>query len=163
MNQDLTKLLTSHLDEVMAHRFGFKMPPLHASPTEVHESLLDVRNRLDRVEQKLGEVIRIKGVAGRYLAAATARVEDAWDEVVTEARKKPVARGDEYSSAKERHAEANLAVFDKRRAQRAAQDLYSKAEEKTDLIRLAHRGLADTRHELLTILRAVQFESSMDR
>lgn len=163
MSDDVQAALNGYLQQALALRFDGEPPSLHATPKELLDALLDTRHRLDRAEAILGRAIRLRARAHRASAAATAVADDAWDWAVQRARSAPVTRGGEYSSARERHADANLAVLDVRRAARAATDLVSSCDEATDVIRLAHRGLADLRYELLTVLRTLQFESHLER
>ncbi len=140
------------------------MPDTHASPADLHDYLLDVRRRMDRVEHIVGLVARIRAALKRRATAAHEEAEDAWDAAITLQRNQPVRRAaEEYSSARERAAEANLAILPIRRAARDAATDLAYADEAHDLVRLVHRGLDGVRHDTLTVLRLVQFESSMER
>lgn len=138
-------------------------PPVLAGPAELSAYLVDARGRLDRVEEHLSLALRIRATVQRSLANATATADDAWDVAITTRRSAPLVRGDEYSSARERYAEANLATLDARKAVRRLTDLASRCDEAVDVLRLCHRGLDGVRHDALTMFRALAFESHLER
>lgn len=139
------------------------MPGSQAAPHEVHEYLLDVRRRLDRTEQHLVQALRVRNATRRLGTAAGHVAEDDWDAAILRIRKAPVRRGDEYSSARERTAEANLATVDVRRQARDRAGDLDLAEGTVEVLRLIHRGLDGVRHDTLAVLRQVAFESHLER
>ncbi len=139
------------------------LPDTQAPPHEVHAYLLDVRRRLDRLEEILALATRARAVAKRKATLATAKADEDWDSAVLTIRNRPVRRGDEYSSARERAAEANLECLLARRAARRATESLSHADELVDVLRLLHKGLDGVRQDTLTTLRLVQFESHLER
>ncbi len=156
------------LDDMMAEarllRSGLPdMPGVQAAPHEVHEYLLDVRRRLDRIEQLVAVAVRIRATARRFAQRKNDSAESAWDEAIVRIRNAPVRRGDEFSSARERAAEANLATIALRRTARDGAEALSHAEEAHEHLKLLHRGLDGVRHDTLTVLRSVQFESHLER
>lgn len=160
----LSETLDELIEEARTLRAGIgAMPGTEAAPVDVHEYLLDARRRLDRVEQILSSAIRVRARVRRAHAEASAEVEDAWDEAITRIRSSPVRRNDEYSSAKERAAEANLHTIAVRRAARLTADALSRAEEAVEVLRLLHKGLDAARYDALVLLRLVQFESHLER
>ncbi len=161
---EVVTALDGYVGTALELRMTSALPIHDATPGELTDSLAEIRCRLDRVEELLSRVIRIRARLQRCLHAAQATLDDAWDEAVTVQRSAPVRRGgDEYTTARERHAEANLATLDLRTATRHAAELAHHADEAVEVIRLAHRGLGDLRHEVLVLLRAVQFESHLER
>jgi hypothetical protein len=155
----------AQLDELVveAIRLRFDTPPPRLrSPHELLDALYDVRVRLDRVEQILSQAQRLRARARDAAASAEALAEEAWDRAAQQARNSPVSR-DDYSSARERAAEANLAVLTERRTARAASALASYVDNQVDVLRTANRGLDGLRHDLLAALRAFQIESSLER
>jgi hypothetical protein len=163
-----TSTLSGVLDDMMAEartlRSGLEaMPGTAAAPHEMHDYLLDVRRRLDRIEQLVAIITRIRGNARRFCATAAAHAEEAWDEAITRIRSAPVRRGDEFSSARERAAEANLATITERRAAQDAADAAAWCDETYDHLRLLYRGLDGVRHDTLQLLRLLQFESHLER
>jgi hypothetical protein len=159
----LRQSLDVYVNEALDLRFGYELPDVHGSPKETLDALHEIRGRLDRVEYLYGRVMRIRARTKRYADASKARADEAWDIELQSFRQRTDRRGDEFVSAKERYAHANLATVDDQREARQAAELASIAEEAHDLLRLTHRGLADLRQELLAVLRGFQHESSLER
>ena len=65
MPADFTTLLTGHVRETLDLRLGAELPTVHAAPSEVLGNLLDVRRRIDRVEELLSQVLRARARAQR--------------------------------------------------------------------------------------------------
>lgn len=160
---DLVTMLEAQRREAVKLRFEVTPLPITATVPQVLASLLDVRQRLDRVEELLGQAVRVRAAVHRQRALDQAAADDDWDTAVTAARAAPVTRGDEYSSARERAAAANLSTMSARRTARRSVELAQRCDEAVDLIRLSHRGLGDIRQDHLAILRALQFETTLDR
>ncbi len=152
-----------YLREARALRAVDPLPDAQAPPHEVHGYLLDVRRRLDRLEQILALATRARALAKRTATEALTTADEAWDEACMKIRTNPVRRGDEYSSARERAAEANLACLSTSRAARRAAESLAHADELLDVLRLLHKGLDGVRQDTLTTLRLVQFESHLER
>lgn len=155
------ELLDEYSREAVQLRMGAELPRHDSAPSDVLHCLLDVRQRLDRVEELLATSLRLRGVATRQLTACRIIADDAWDEAAVAARQSGVR--DEYSSAKERTAVANLEVIDLRRAERKADEIARVCTETVEFLRLRYNGLAGVRQDLLAWLRSVQFESTLDR
>jgi hypothetical protein len=161
---DLVTTLDQFVNEARDLRTGIPtMPGTQAAPHEVHEYLLDVRRRLDRVEHLLATASRVRAHARRFAARDAQAAEDDWDDAVLKVRSAPVRRGDEFSSARERAAEANLASMTARRTARDSAENAALADECVEVLRLIHRGLDGVRHDTLTLLRLLQFESHLER
>ncbi len=160
---DLPTVLGSYVTEALQLRLGVDTSRSGVAPALTLEHLQDVRRRLDRVEELLTRGIRVRARAQRAAAAAQAAVDDAWDAAIRKVRAAPVQAGGEYSSARERHAEANLAVLDLRHAARRAHETAHHCEEAVEVIRVAHRGLDGVRGDALAVLRTLAFESHLER
>lgn len=160
-DREIRRVLDEYTLEAVALRVGAKLPGAHATTETLLDSLLDVRQRLDRVEELLGNALRIRTEAHRQHTACRVVADDAWDQAAVSQRQSAVR--DEYSSAKERTAYSNLEVLDLRRAERSAEQLVRVCDSAVEGIRLRHRGLADVRQDVLAIIKARQFESSLDR
>lgn len=164
----VVRQLDQAVEEALKLRFGAAVPAFDADPAVVLAALQDARRRLDRVEELLAASLRIKAAAERDRSLAQARLDDEWDTKINEARdgRRGVAvirERDEFSSAKERVAEANLATLELRRTAREATDIHTQCAAQVDVLRLVHRGLDGIRHDLLTTLRTLAFESTLDR
>jgi hypothetical protein len=158
---DLTGILASLTDEAIRLRMEVTLPGPHAPGDELLACLLDVRVRLDRLEEILGNTLRLRSGAVRRTTALRIQLDDAWDEAAVRQRQSTVR--DEYSSAKERAAATNLEVLDLRRAERTADADARSCDEAVEQIRLRYRGLSDLRQDIHTIVKARQFESTLDR
>ncbi len=162
-NPDLPAVLAGYVGEVLALRLGVDTSQVGVAPALTMDHLLDVRRRLDRVEELLTQAIRVRAHAQRAATTAQVTAEDAWDTAIGQVRAAPVQPGGEYSSARERHATANLAVLDLRHAARRAAEQAHRCEEAVEVIRLAHRGLDGVRADALAVLRTLAFESHLER
>lgn len=138
-----------------------ELPGGYATPGQLMEYLLDVRRRQDRIEELLRIAIRAKAIAERRHTAAQADADEAWDKAAMERRNIPVQM--EYVSAKERAAAVNLDTLAQRRQARQLANLVHECAEVVDILRLTHRGIDSVRQDVLTILRALQFESHLER
>lgn len=163
MSEDALTILKNYLTEALDLRFGHELPGPQATPQDIFTALLDVRQRLDRIEHFLAAATRARHRTRAAVDLATAVAEDAWDEQIHQQRQAPVSTGPDYTSAKERHAEANLATMDQRRAVRAAAATHHAVDEVFEVLKLTHRGLDGTRHDLLGILRGLQIETALER
>lgn len=164
---DIRTTVEAYIAEALELRVAVEVPAPGSDPKRVLESLLSTRQRLDRVEELLHRALRIRHRVQRSLTIVRAQHDDARDTALTNAKQQrggPVTRdNDQYTSAQERNAEANLATLELRRTLRQAEEVASYCDEAVDLLRLAHRGLEGVRVDHMTIVRSTQFESTLDR
>jgi hypothetical protein len=160
---DIPSLLDGYLREAIELRMLAELPALSSSMVDIQGALLDARQRQDRVEELMRNAMRIKARAQRSATAATLTADEAWDQAAVSNRTAPVQRGEEYMSGKERHAHANLAVLDLRRAARAAQELAHICEEAVDVLRTVYWGVSGVRDDIRELLRTTAFESHLER
>lgn len=157
----LRALLAKHVEESVRLRMGMQLPQPDASVGELLEALLNVRQRLDRVEELLAVTLELRGMAARKHTVCRIAVDDAWD--LAAVRQRQAAVRDEYSSAKERAAATNLEVLDLRRVERMT-DLHERlCDEAVESLRLRLRGLQEVRQDILAVVKIRQFESAMER
>lgn len=161
---DIAAILHGYVTEARTLRAGLDpLPGSESAPADIVEYLRNVRARIDRVEHLLTTTVVLRGRAVRVATARTQDADDDWDEAIVRVRSAPVRRNDEYSSARERNAEANLATLEARRVAREAAEFQHLCEEAVEALRLIHRGLDGVRHDTLTVLRLAQFESHLER
>jgi len=158
---DLRQILDKSVDECVRLRMAAQLPGVDASSKELLDCLLDVRARMDRVEELLATGLQLRGLAARKHTVLRIQVDDAWDEVAVRQRQHAVR--DEYSSARERAAVANLEVLDLRRLERGAELHTRLCDEAVESIKLRLRGLGDVRQDVMAIIRTRQWESTLDR
>jgi hypothetical protein len=153
--------VSARLVRVADLRAGLTLPALGDGPGGLLEVLVDVRSRLDQVEEFLTQLTRLRGAARRAARQAKDVADDAWNASVTGGQRR---RGDFGEAApRERYAQADLAVLDRRREERRMAYRVSFAEEAVELTQLAYRGLSDTRRDLHVLLRAIEIENSLER
>src|SRR6188768_2354030 len=97
-----TDALSVYLDEALVLRAGAGFPPIDGGPSDILPSLIDVRQRLDRVEELLRSALVVRANVAADHDLAKAEADDAFDTEITAARS---GRGDgEFTTARERHA-----------------------------------------------------------
>ncbi len=165
MPADISDLLDAYVTEVLELCLGYEAPDWGAvGHVEAStRTLADIRKRLDRVDELLSNTITLRGRLHRIATAAKSVADHAWDTAAMKRRAAPVQRGEEFYSAREREAEANLASINERHTAKQAADQAHTADTAYEVIRLNQRGLERVRTDLLAVMRAVQFESSLDR
>lgn len=160
---DIKAVCDGIIEEALDLRFGAKIPVHPAAPSTILETLLDVRARLDRVDELLAKALRMHSAVQEALTVATAEYDDAWDQEITRLKNSPVRQGSEYTTAKERHAEANLATLNLRFKVRSTERVARHCQSAVDLVRLTNRGLESVRQDLRTWLDGLRYESHLDR
>lgn len=145
--------------EALQIRFeGTPSLPVDATvASEIMQVLLDVRQRLDRLEGLLGVARRAKGRAHRASRTGRWEADTSWDQAVVAIPRR------EYEGPRERYAEASLASLVQQRTARAGENLSSVADEAYDVIKMAHDGMSSLRYDLVAMLRGFGFESSLER
>lgn len=126
---------------------------------EVQDLLLRVRARSDRVDELLAKATQAKARAKRAQDEAAFSA----DRAIMEATKTRAARRAEFSSGREREAEAKLDAFEERRLAHQAGRLVSVTAEAYEVINQIHWQLDAIRKDLRAILHALQFESGLER
>jgi hypothetical protein len=137
--------------------------PAHGAPVPAYiEALHFTRAVQDRVEELLGLSGQVCSWARRWHVSAADAEADAYDQAVAALRRTGRHAG-EYSSARERQADVGPRIATERQRTRAAKALLDDLEAARERIRTAHAGINGTRQDLGTLLRSVQWESSIDR
>lgn len=160
---EIRDALTSFVDEGFKLRFDYEHPHNDSGPRELVTSLKEVRQRLDRLEEILVRSMRIKAKAQRNVTAVQAELSEKWDSHLVSIRAKSKSTwGDDFVSPKEKYADANLATLEVKRKELKSKEVLSYAEEAVEVLKSLHRGLGDIRQELLTRIRTVQWETSLE-
>lgn len=123
-------------------------------------SLLRVRSRLDRVDELVAKVTQAQYRIARAEASAKFDAEEAWDRA---AQRNRAANVGQFTTGKERAADASLDSFEQKRTAHQASRLVSVATEALAVIKHAYWGLNALREDHNTLLRTLQFESSLER
>lgn len=149
------------LREALALR-RVEIPASNAPPQQFYETLLETRQRLDRVETLLGLAMGLRGSTARRRNDLHDVTEDAWDSAASTSRQhRPVTK--EFEGARERYADWNLTVLPQRMEERQMQRIRDQAKETEDRIKLVHDGLRDVRQDCLRAVGYLQWESSLER
>lgn len=151
------------LDEALQLRHGVQVEGAVGDQHQILDTLMAVRVRVDRVEELLNRAMITRGVIARASSHAKASTAEAWDRAVIKQRKGPVSLDSDYLGARERYAMANLETLELRREEQKLGESQSLADQIVEQIRITYRGLTDLRQDLLTMLRAAQFETTLDR
>jgi hypothetical protein len=133
--------------------------PAEDSPSAWMAYLTRVRMRSDRVDELLSKVTQAKGRAKRAQDQAQFVADIAYDE----AARVNAARRPEFSSARERHADASLDSLEQRRIAHHAARLVSVTAEAYEVVNQVHWQLDAIRKDARSTLHALQFESSLER
>jgi hypothetical protein len=162
---DLNPNLEALLSEALGLRSGLSLPSINQGPVEVLERLIDVRTRLDRVEELLSRAVRFRTAVRSRLKEASGSLDEAWATKVAQpsARRRVASDGWGGSAPRERYAEADLATLDEKRNVRRLEQWFDQVNDAVEVIRQAHRGLDTTRQDLHLILRAISVESALER
>lgn len=123
-------------------------------------SLLRVRSRLDRVDELVSKATQAQYRITRAEASARFDADAAWDRA---AQRNRAATVGQFTSAKERAADASLDSFEQKRTAHSAARLVSVATEALAVIKQTYWGLNALREDHNTVLRTLQFESSLER
>ncbi len=157
MSQELQEKLTKYLEEAIATRFEFVNPEFGDEPVKLHHSLVDVQNSLTRLEGYLSKSIRAKSMLDRKLSSVRMKYQESWDTAIVKTLNRPTLS--EYSTGKERAAEANLATFTQAIALRQLEEVKSFADEAVEVIRLHYYGLDKVRQDIRKRLDLAQSDS----
>jgi hypothetical protein len=133
-------------------------PRKGATPSEVLGSLATMRPWLDVLEMCSVNARRIRGMADRSAAMTSAAADDAWDKAA-----RGIGGSVRDAGPRERYAHFNLSAFEEKVADREMRQLLTYATDVDDVARTMLRGAESIRHDLHLMVRAAQFESSLDR
>ena len=137
--------------------------PAHGAPVPSYiEALHYTRAAQDRVEELLGHAGTVCSWARRWHVSAAEDEAAAYDRAVAAMRRTGRDAG-EYRSARERQADVGPRILQEHNRTRSAKALLDDLEAVRERIRTAHGGINGTRQDLSTLLRSVQWESSIDR
>ena len=167
MNQDeLEQQVLSWVDEALELRHGAAGDPkgsirgaAQETPEEALDLLLRIRVRSDRVDELLSKATLARGRARRSREEAAF----AADLALMEATQRRAAARVEFSSGREREAEAKLDSFNERRVAYLRERLVSVTNDAYDVISQIHWQLDAIRKDLRATIHALQFESGLER
>lgn len=166
MSGDVETTILSWVSEALELRHGTAGDPQgsireapQGTPAEVMDLLRRVRTRSDRVDELLSNATLARGRARRAKEEAVFRA----DRALMEATQRRAANRVEFSSGREREADAKLDAFEERRAAHLRDRLVSVTNDAFDVISQVHWQLDAMRKDLRATLHALQFESGLER
>ena len=128
-------------------------------PRDMMDLLRRVRARADRVDGLLAAATRARGRARRAKTEAEFVAANELDKATSNR----ASRRQEFSSGREREAEAKLDTFEQRRLAHQAARLVDVTSEVHDVINQIHWQFDAMRKDLRASLHALQFEASLER
>lgn len=146
LNQELQDKLESYIEKTIDTRFSFEYPDFTAGPVELHSAVVAVQTALTTIELYLSHSVRAKAALDRKEAHGKMVWQEAFDRSLSASNKKP-SFGD-YTTGKEKAAEANLATLNEARSLRQIQETKSFADEAVEIIRLHYYGLDKVRQDI---------------
>jgi hypothetical protein len=155
LSQELRSELEILIEEAVETRLGFGGVEFGAGPVELNRALVDVQQTLSRLEIYLSRAIRLKAKMDRQEAHVRMTWQEAFDKALT---KKKANFGSDFTTGKEKSAEANLASFNEARTLRMIQEDQSFATEAVDVVRLHYYGLDKARQDIRKRLDMTQTE-----
>jgi hypothetical protein len=161
--EEIEKRIAELLTEALNLRSESSMPYSEASPQVVLNSLLDNRQRVDRLEGIYLQVIQIRARLSRKTSAVKAEAEDSWAEALASMKSQGSRNRDQYEGPRERYAEADLATLELKRKARKAEELLGVAVEADDVIKTALRGLNEVIQDHRIWLRSLQFQTYLEK
>jgi hypothetical protein len=161
--EEIEKKIAELLAEALSLRSSSSMPYSEASPQVVLNSLLDNRQRVDRLEALYLQVIQIRARLSRRTSAVKAESEDAWAEALASMKAQGARNRDQYEGPRERYAEADLATLELKRKARKAEELLNIAVEADDVIKTALRGLNEVIQDHRIWIRSLQFQTYLEK
>lgn len=129
------------------------------SPSEIMDLLRRVRSRSDRVDELLSKATLARGRARRAKEEAQFVAERA----LMQATQRRAANRVEFSSGREREADAKLDAFEETRVAYQRNRLVSVTNDAHEVITQVHWQLDAIRKDLRSSLHALQFESGLER
>lgn len=146
-------------DEARSLRSGAGVPDSN-DPRELLVALRDVRGRADRVEAMIAEVAAARTAVRSRLDVVRAHADDTWNRAATQRNRSGVR--EDYTSAKERHADYDLSALAERHEFRLVQSCHDTASESLDVMRATHRGLESVRSDIHVIVKTLPLLSQLE-
>lgn len=149
LQTELDKLqgeLEKYMEAAIDLRFQFQVPNFSSGPVELNSSLVQVQEVLTSLERILSDSVRAKAALDRKTSHAKMVWQEAWDTAMSAEGKKP--KFGDFTTGKEKSAEANLAAFNEARILRRLEETQSFANEAVDIARLHYYGLDKVRQDI---------------
>lgn len=158
-SSSLDERLAAWVDECLRLRRG--LPEVHVSdsPKTLHQHLVSTRAALDRVEEIVVTVMRLKSHSRQGLLAAKYDL----DESEIKAYDSRTIAFAEFSTAKEREAWVSTQTVPERAEVRRYTLLDAKVGDALEEVKFIHRAMDGVRRDADTRLRMMTFERQLER
>lgn len=130
------------------------------TPEVVLKKLQEIRTCLDEVETISISLAAAKSNSRSKLLVNQAEYADKWDKALMDSCRRHLS---DYSSAKEKEAEANTDTIEFRAAFKTAELQHQKLEDAVQIVRICKDALNSLRQDLLTHYRSFTLEDSISR
>jgi hypothetical protein len=154
--------LDEFLDEVFVEttKLRYKGVKVTSASTlnDVMNEQIEVKSRLDVIEDYLLRLWRLRERARRAVSAAKAIRTDKWDKAIVGESTGMKTRLGDFQTGKERESNANLSVLEFTREVRVLEEQESKVHEAYEYVRTIQFGLNATRQDLRDMVRTFQPE-----
>lgn len=153
------KILVAEAEEL---RSGAALPYVQSTPIEQVESLHDIRQRIDRVEELYIRALKLKAAVAVMNNQLSDAHDERWDAIVAKQKSAAVQKGD-YVGPREKYAEANVQTIESKRAARFVSEVFDHCVTMVEVIRTIKFGLEGVRGDVLAMIRVWQIETSLER
>lgn len=157
LHKDLPPKLSAMLEEAAGLRQMVRGGDIKESPTDLHNRLLDCRAALDRVEEILTDLSRLKAKT----AQAVSERQDLYDDRYAQVATAPSGHA-EYSTGKEREAKYSLSLMDEQLNLRKAVRMDSELGAAVDYVKTLYWGLNGVRNDLDSRIRLIVLEGQLE-
>lgn len=157
---DLPTRLGDMVREAYELRDSIRISGGDQSLGELHQSLVNARGSIDRIERIVADLTRLRGRAQAAYAVNEESLDDRIDSVISKPARTQV--GDDYRVGREREAEWHLRTVDEQIAARKSKRVLRDVETALDVCRTLHRGAESARQDLNALIRAVSVETRLE-
>ena len=140
---------------------AFVLPHQEEAPDAWREALHRIRGQLDRLEALRAQALTLRSTIRSGRIQHTQAAEEAWSSAAAADQRRGQIR--EFEGAKERAARFDLAAIGERRRMRQWEIAAEMADTVAEQVRGMHAGLRDARTDIIEYLRALAWESHLDR
>jgi hypothetical protein len=161
-NPDVVKALVKVVQQVSENADltpYLKPTSISENLKDLHERLLFVRGRQQRVSELVGTLIRIQANVRKLVLDRKSQLESA--EAKAAAPDRTVFQVEDYSSARERNAKLTAKTLDERVALTAAQKLQIDADAALDYAQNAYRDLGNQAFDVSTRIKVLGMEGTL--
>lgn len=140
------------LEEALSLRQAIEVN-FSSADEDLAEARQDIRRKIDRLEELLNVVVRIRYSYKRSVEKDQFELDEAWDRAVRDSKPK-VAFGSDMIAPRERYADANLKTLEQHRKLNESKEVLSHVQEAEEVVRNCYKGLDGLRLELSSVIKS---------